>query len=234
VVVDRDEAALASAASDLRGAGLDVTARAVDLRDDDAVQSLAQEVQGRGAIRYLCANAGVSTAGTPIWATPAEQVEFVLDVNLGGLLRCIRSFVPLLLERPTPASVVVTASMAGLVTTPTGGAYSASKAAVVAVAKALRAELHQVRQDLQVVLLCPGMVSTNLQLTSAAAQPEGGITQEQAEQFHSALDRLGAQPAVVAGWVLDALDHDRFWVLPPADDPFTTMLRAEVSELIGS
>ncbi len=234
LVADRDEAALSTAVGSLTTAGVTAFGQTVDLRDANGVQALADRARQLGPIRYLCANAGVSTAGTSIWETPANEVGFVLDVNLGGLLRCLRSFIPILLDQSGTSAVIVTASMAGLVTTPSSGAYSASKAAVIAATKALRADLQSVRDDIHVALLCPGMVGTNLQRTSADLQrAAGGGTPVNVEEYHAALNQLGIAPSAVADWVLGALDGGQFWVLPPKEDLFSTMLQSEVADLLA-
>ena len=122
--------------------------------------------------------------------------------------------------------------MACLVSLPSSGAYSASKAAAVASAKALRGELASAAPNISVVLLNPGMVKTNLIRTSAIRQTDAMSTAAQ-DLAHAALNNFGIEPSAAARWVIDAIDADRFWVLPPADDMFSSMLAEELAELRG-
>jgi NAD(P)-dependent dehydrogenase (short-subunit alcohol dehydrogenase family) len=155
----------------------------------------------------------------------------VLNVNLRGLLRSIGDTVPALIEQARPARVIITASMAGLVASPTASAYAASKAGAVTVAKTLRAELASVAPFITVTVLNPGMVKTNLIRTSALQHGQNALPDVEVEAMHSALNTYGIDPEDAAGAALDASDAGKFWVLPPEGDPFLEALRVEIAEL---
>ena len=128
-------------------------------------------------------------------------------VNLGGLFSSIRAFVPALIDQGTPADIVITASMAGMVASAYSAAYAASKAAAIALAKALRQELAAEAPYLTVALLNPGMVKTNLIRTSAARLPSTAqMVAEFVDGGHQALNDMGVAPAEAASWALNALD----------------------------
>jgi NAD(P)-dependent dehydrogenase (short-subunit alcohol dehydrogenase family) len=235
LIADLDAAAMTGAVTQLEAAGIEAHSYVVDLRDHDAVVSLAARAQELGTIRTVCMNAGVSTTGLNIWETPPQAFDFVLDVNLRGLYHSVAAFVPVLLKQERPANVVITASMAGLVASPNSASYSASKAGAVALTKALRVELANIAPHIKVALLLPGMVQTNLQRTSAAQQPAAGaMSSELVEASHNALNSFGVSPQAAASWVLAALEQNRFWVLPPDDDPFLESLIGELAELRSS
>jgi short-subunit dehydrogenase len=229
-LADRDETALEAAVDELRDMGIDAMGVATDVTDQASVDALARAATARGPVATLCLNAGVTSAGPPLWEASEESLRFVLDVNLWGLLRCIRAFVPTMIEQDAPAHIVITASMAGLVTSGHAAGYAASKAAAVAIGKGLRAELAVAAPAIKVTILAPGMVKTNLMRTSAALDPARPVPAS-AEAGHEALNTFGLEPDEVAEHVLDALRHDRPWVLPPAGDPFSSMLAAELDEL---
>ena len=221
-----------AAVDELTAAGASAHGVRTDVTDAASVGSLAELAFGLGPVRAVCMNAGVTTTGQPTWATAPAQRDFVFAVNFYGLFNSVAAFVPGLIEQGGPSSVVVTASMAGLVASPTSGAYAASKAAAVAYTKALAGELATSAPDVAVVLLCPGMVATNL-MRSSAAHSAAQLDADLVEMSHGALNDLGATPADVAQWVFDALDERRLWAVPPAADPFTSVLVAELGELLA-
>ena len=232
LIADRDEQALAAAATQLRDLGLRVQTHAVDVRDRSSLAELSDSARALGRIDTVCMNAGVTSTGSTLWDTTDETFDFVMSVNLGGLQNSIRALVPPLVDQGTPADIVITASMAGIVASGYSGAYGASKAGAVALAKALRAEVAVAAPFIHVALLNPGMVRTNLIRTSATSAPESAaLSEELVEGGHRVLNEAGVAPAAVAADVLDALAHKRFWVLPHEGDPFVTMLDSEMTEL---
>jgi NAD(P)-dependent dehydrogenase (short-subunit alcohol dehydrogenase family) len=232
VVADVNAEALGEAVAGLQASGVDAVAHPVDLRDHEAVATLADRARSLGSIETACLNAGVSYSGSTTWETPRGAFDFVFGINFYALVDSIAVFAPVLIEQGTPAKLVITASMAGMIGIPTSSAYAASKAAAVSVAKSVRGELAERAPFVTVTCLNPGMVATNLQRTSAALQPQGaGMGEQFVEESHAALNSLGASPDEVAGWALDAADHGRFWVFPPSDDPFRGMLVTELGEM---
>jgi NAD(P)-dependent dehydrogenase (short-subunit alcohol dehydrogenase family) len=135
---------------------LHAVAIVADVSDPDQVEHLAEAAADA---RIVCLNAGVmsSEPGAPWEASPAEW-DRVLGVNLGGVVNGLRSFVPRLLYAGHPAHILVTASLAGLATWPSGGPYAASKHAVVAVAE--QAELTLAETNVRVSVACPALVRT--------------------------------------------------------------------------
>jgi NAD(P)-dependent dehydrogenase (short-subunit alcohol dehydrogenase family) len=234
LIADRTARDLDRAVQVLADSGVRAGACLVDVRDPAALESVAEAAAALGPIEVLCCNAGVTTERANVWDGPQERFDFAFGVNLHGLLHTLRAFVPRLIETSSPSSVVVTASMAGLTESPGTGAYAASKAAVIAVTRILRAELAATSPHIGVALLCPGLVKTSLARTSAAQQPEGALSPATVEATHTALNEYGVEPDEVAAWVLDAIAARRFWVLPPVTDPFTAMLMSGLAELSGA
>ena len=186
VLVDIDRDGVEAVAGRLDAA----VALCVDVADPAAMDQLARATD---RCDLLCLNAGVLSEDVgPPWESSPDEWERVLGVNLGGVVNGLRSFVPRLLEQPTPSHVLITASLAGLATWPGGGPYGASKHAVVAVAE--QAALALQASPVAVSVLCPGLVQT-------AMSPEG------------------EDPAVVAAGALAALDTGRFAIVPEAWAP---------------
>ena len=232
ILADVDEATLEPATTQLRSIHIDATGYIVDLRDTAAVGRLADHAVAKGAIETVCLNAGVVHSGPTIWETPASIWDFIFGVNCFALVNQVTAFVPVLVRQGTPANLLITASMGGMIGLPTSAAYAASKAAAISLAKSLRGELATRAPFLRVALLNPGVVQTNLQRTSSGLQPADiGVDPAFVEASHDFMNTVGVRPDEVATWALDALASGRFWVFPPSDDPFVALLKEELSEL---
>jgi len=181
-LVDIDADALAGAATSVSAR----TATCESVADPGAVQNLADQI---GAVDLLCLNAGVTStsAGAP-WEAPLEEWDRVLGVNLYGVVNGLRSFIPPMLDRTTPSSILITASLAGAATWPGGGPYAASKHAVLAIAE--QAALALFDSHISVTVLCPALV-------------------------RSGMSADGRDPADVAVEALNAVADRRFAVVPP-------------------
>jgi NAD(P)-dependent dehydrogenase (short-subunit alcohol dehydrogenase family) len=155
------------------------------VRDPEQVEALATI---EPLPEVVCLNAGIvgPTLGAP-WEVPPDEWESVVGVNLLGVVNGLRALVPRLLEAERPAQLLITASLAGLVTFPGGGAYAATKHALVAVAEQAAMALRD--SQIGVTLLCPALVRS-------------GMSDE------------GEDPADVAAEALAAMRAGRFLVVP--------------------
>lgn len=235
LLADIDERGLQSARDELSGEGADIHCAQVDLRDPDSVARLGDTARELGRLSAVCLNAGVMATGSPIWETTPEVFDFLMDVNLRGLFLSVRTFIPILLEQGQPADVVVTASMAGMVSSGFSGSYSASKSGAIALTKALRVELASLAPHLRVVLLNPGMVRTNL--IRRSAEELGAASTMDADTlraYHDGLNEMGVAAEQVAGWARVALKQNRFWAFPPNGDTFTQTMDSELEEIRAS
>ena len=235
-VADIDEAGLGEAAEDLRGAGARVLEVPTDVSDAQQVEELAVRViEHFGAVHVVCNNAGVGASGT-VWELPVEDWDWVLRVNLYGVLHGIRSFVPRLLAAGE-GHVVNTASFSGLVNLFISPPYSASKAAVVALSESLHFQLRALGAPVGVSVLCPGWVRTRIvesdrnrprHLPQAASSPR-------TEGARSALREVvasGMGPGEVADHVVRAIHANRFYVLPHHDEEHLALVRQRTADII--
>ena len=146
VLVDVQQDALDKAAEELRAHGVQVMAHKVDVGNAAAMEVLASQVKARfGAPHFVFNNAGVAAGGL-VWENTVADWNWVLGVNLWGVIHGVRLFTPMMLEaaRADPAyqgHIVNTASMAGLLTPPNMGIYNVSKHAVVALTETLYQDL---------------------------------------------------------------------------------------------
>jgi len=165
VLADIDTAAAERVREALANEGCDALAIQTDVADAASVESLAERSFGHyGGVHVLCNNAGIVPSGRhrPVWELPLEDWRWSFDVNLMGVVHGMRSFVPRMLAQNSPAHIVNTASVAGLVSGSGSSAYSAAKHAVVRVTKALYAGLRERGAPIGVTLLCPGLVATRI------------------------------------------------------------------------
>lgn len=162
VAADVDAAALDDTVCRLRAAGVTAVGQVTDVADPAAVQALADRAFGEfGAVHVLCNNAGVFLGGL-IWETAEVDWDWVLGVNVRGIVNGIRAFVPRMLAQDADGHVLNTASIAGLATTPLSSPYCVSKAAAVALTECLGHDLAAMGSRLGVSVIVPGSVRTGI------------------------------------------------------------------------
>ena len=167
VLVDVQQDALDAAAAEMRAAGSQVLACRVDVSNAAQMEQLGADVLARfGAPHLVFNNAGVGSGGL-IWENSVQDWEWVLGVNLMGVVHGVRVFTPMMLDaaRNDPAwrgHIVNTASMAGQLTPPNMGVYNVSKHAVVSLSETLYQDLSLVSDQVGASVLCPYFVSTGI------------------------------------------------------------------------
>ena len=174
-----DVAPTAGLAADLAGVGH--TADVASAEDMERVARSAEEAE------IVCLNAGIvgHSLGVP-WEVPIAEWERMWAVNVLGLVNGLQAFAPRMSARRR-GQIVITGSLAGLLTFPSGGAYAATKHAVIAIAESASLALHET--SVTVTLACPALV-------------------------RSGMSEVGADPDDVAAEVLAAADDGRFLVVP--------------------
>lgn len=211
VLVDVEAPALAAVAERLGAAGAKVWPMAADVSDRTAVFGLAARVEAEVGDTWLLANnAGVGSSA-PVHELSHEQWEFVLGVNLWGVIHGLEAFLPKMIERDA-GYVVNTSSMAGLMTCPNLGAYVASKHAVVGLSEVLYRELEAMGSNVGVSVLCPGGVVTKI-MSAERNWPArlGPAPSTLPGDYPDFPDRK--QPSEVADQVFAAIAARQFWIL---------------------
>lgn len=167
VLVDVQKAALDAAAEEMRAAGVKVLAQQVDVSNRQQMEVLARSVQEQfGAPHLVFNNAGVGAGGL-VWENSVADWEWVLGVNVWGVIHGLRLFMPMMLAaaKADPSyrgHMVNTASMAGLLTPPNMGIYNVSKHAVVSLSETLYQDLSLVTDQIGASVLCPYFVPTGI------------------------------------------------------------------------
>ena len=167
VLVDVQQDALDAAQAEMEAAGAQVLARKVDVSNAAQMEQLAADVKARfGAPHFVFNNAGVGAGGL-VWENSVADWDWVLGVDLMGVVHGVRLFTPMMLEAAAKdpsyrGHITNTASMAGLLTAPNMGIYNAAKAAVVSLTETLYHDLNLVTDQIGASLLCPYFVPTGI------------------------------------------------------------------------
>ncbi|MBV8124685.1 MAG: SDR family oxidoreductase [Burkholderiaceae bacterium] len=221
VLCDVQGEALSKAAAEFEGRP--VLARVLDVSKADQMQALAEAVQARfGAPSFVFNNAGVGSGGL-VWENSLADWEWVLGVNLMGVVHGVRLFTPMMLAaaKADPSfegHIVNTASMAGVLNAPNMGVYNVSKHAVVALSETLYQDLALVSGQLHCSVLCPYFVPTGISQSHRNRPTElsgGQVTRSQLiaqAMVDKAVSSGKVTAPEVAQMVFDAMENRRFYV----------------------
>jgi NAD(P)-dependent dehydrogenase (short-subunit alcohol dehydrogenase family) len=188
VLADVQQDGLDKAKAELEAQGVQVLAMRCDVRKAEQVQALADATMEKfGAVHLVFNNAGVGSGGL-VWENSIADWEWVLGVNLWGVIHGVRTFTPLMLEcaKKEPGyqgHIVNTASMAGLLNAPNMGIYNVSKHAVVSLSETLYHDLQLIDAPIGASVLCPYFVPTGISQSHRNrpddVKSEGGPTASQ-------------------------------------------------------
>lgn len=230
VLADIEKPALDAAAAALADAGANTLPVQTDVSSAAAVEALAEQTLSRfGAVHLLVNNAGV--AGGNVATGSLADWQWVMGVNLWGVIHGVRVFTPLMLRQNTECHIVNTASVAGL-TSGGLGIYTVTKHAVVALSETLYHELARMNAQVGVSVLCPGFVRTRI-LDSQRNRPAelGSPAPPQDEPLMQAMIQAGMPPEQVAGQVFEAVSTNKFYILPNAE-VFKPAIRTRLEDIL--
>ena len=223
VLVDVQQDALDAATAEIEATGVKVLSRKVDVSSTEQMEALAADVAKIfGAPHFVFNNAGVGSGGL-IWENSVKDWEWVLGVNLWGVVHGVRLFTPMMLAAAKKDStwrghIVNTASMAGLLTPPNMGIYNVSKHAVVSLTETLYQDLKLVSDQVSASVLCPYFVPTGISQSHRNRPAE--LADEKATQSQligqamsdKAVSSGKVTAAQVAQLVFDAITADQFYI----------------------
>jgi NAD(P)-dependent dehydrogenase (short-subunit alcohol dehydrogenase family) len=219
VLADVEEKALRLAEAEMREKGVDVISVRTDVSNGEELEKLAQQtLDAFGAVHVVCNNAGVAGAWGRVWENTLDDWNWIMGVNLWGVIHGVRTFLPIMLEQGDEGHIVNTASLAGLM--PGRGIYGVTKQAVVALSESLYNDLKVAEAKIGVSVLCPGWVNTNIIDASRNRPVELSKTVEATDAQREAVDKAvrnflktGLEPAAVAEQVFEAVRDDRLYVI---------------------
>jgi NAD(P)-dependent dehydrogenase (short-subunit alcohol dehydrogenase family) len=233
-LVDVNGNALESAVAQLSNVAT-VVAKVLDVRDRAAFTDVANDIEAQlGPVSLLFNNAGIATRVTAE-AMSYESWDWVMGINLGGVINGIQTFLPRMLARGGEAHIVNTSSGAGVISEGGGYLYHGSKFAVVGLSEALREELapHQIG----ISVLLPGPVATGIIANSAALAPsdvtDGGDAVVTWQRVVSAAMNEGVSPLAVGDMVVAAiLDNRSPYIF--TDDSLGAPIQARTAKLLDA
>jgi NAD(P)-dependent dehydrogenase (short-subunit alcohol dehydrogenase family) len=235
VLADVESGALEETAAALRARRATVLAVPTDVSQAEQVQALADRAVAEfGRVDVVCNNAGVALSGTT-WDHTLADWQWLLGVNLWGVVHGVRIFVPLMLQQGGEGHIVNTGSVAGLTSNPFMSIYNVSKHAVVTLSETLQKELQLMGTQVRVSVLCPGFVNTRI-LEAERNRPaalQNALAAERHptfEEMASAALAAGLAPAQVAGQVVDAVRTERFYILTHSE--FAPRVRERMEDIL--
>lgn len=217
-LVDIDAGALDRARAELAPITAVETA-VLDIRDRAQFAVVADEIEAAlGPVSILINNAGVAGGASAAKLT-YDLWDWGLDINLGGVINGLQTFMPRMVARGGAGHIVNTASGAGLAASYSGVLYHTAKFGVVGLSEALAAELAPLK--IGVTVLCPGPVATDIVSRTRAMQPgknnkplskEGEAAANGVVEKINAMLQQGVAPDAVGEMVLAAIEHDRLYI----------------------
>ena len=227
VLGDIDEYQLEVAKNNLESEGIEVLIQKMDVTKAEQWLALGQSAVARfGKVHMLVNNAGVSSRPGAIENTSHSDWDWVIDVNLKGVLYGSDAIVPLIKQHTEGGWIINVASMAGMVGVPFAGAYTATKSAVVAMSESWRAELAS--HDIQVSVLCPALVKTRMHLSARNRQEHhkdiSDSIKKQSDEAHEkvknpavALVENGIPAELVGQRVVEAVSQGELYIFTHPD-----------------
>lgn len=225
VLADVQQDALDETLAEVSAAGGQAIARRVDVAKGDEVDALARAtLDAFGGVHLVFNNAGVGGSGGLVWENTERDWQWLLGVNLWGVIHGVRAFTPLMLEQAKRETgyrghIVNTASMAGLLAPPLMGPYNVSKHAVVALTESLYQDLSLVTQQVACSVLCPYFVPTGI--ANAQRNRPAGLSNDTPPTLSQRVARALSEKAVssgkvsaeaVAALVFEAIRDGQFYI----------------------
>ena len=220
VLADVEPNALAKAEAEMKAAGAKVIGVRTDVSKAAEVEALAQQTLAAfGGVHLVANNAGVAEGGN-VWDNTVADWEWVLGVNLWGVIHGVRVFTPIMLAQGSEGHIVNTASVAGLLSPPGMGIYSVSKHAVVALSECLHQDLAQKAAKVKCSVLCPAYVPTgiadsgrNRPAALSTTRPKSAADLALDASLKKAVQSGKLTAADVAQKVYEAVRDERFYIL---------------------
>ncbi len=241
VMADVEAPALDAAARELEDKGAAVFPYRADVSKAEDVEGLAKRVFDEfGEVRLLCNNAGVAGGTGLTWDSTLADWQWVVGVNLWGVIHGVKFFLPRMIEQGTEGHIVNTASLAGLISGPGLAIYGVTKHAVVSLSETLFHELKLAGSQVHVSVLCPAWVNTKI-MDSARNRPDDLLNKPQEENPLPAAEAMeqmvrgllaqGLPPSEIGQKVFEAVRDEKFYILPHPQ--YAHMIRTRMEDILA-
>ena len=225
VIADIEPGALSSTAREIGAIAMHV-----DVSAADSVAQLAQKIQQQfGTVHVVCNNAGVGSVA-PIAQMKLSDWQWLINVNLWGVIHGIHAFLPILKANPEGGHIVNTSSMGGLAAMPGLGGYAVTKFGVVALSETLALELQAEHSKVGVTALCPGTVRTNIarsQRNRPRSLADGGLADVDLEKTEFGATVRWIEPEDVGDIVVKAIRQGDLYAFTHPDMKAAVLERHE-------
>jgi len=236
VLADINKKGLVEVESELKSTGAQALAVPTDVSKASDIEKLAEKTLKQfGEVHLLVNNAAVYTTGS-IWESTLSDWEWVLGVNLFGVIHGVHVFLPIMHKQDSNAYIVNVSSMTGLTRSTNIGTYTVSKHGIVALSETLYYELAERDSNVKVSVLCPGRVNTPV--AEAARRRFTEMQNVPGERKMTSKDREliermgrafkeGMDPKDVAEKVFDAVREEKFYILTHPEEKVRVKRRIE-------
>ncbi|MFW9822608.1 MAG: SDR family NAD(P)-dependent oxidoreductase [Candidatus Thorarchaeota archaeon] len=244
VLTDIEKEAVFQTEKELIKLGIDVKVVIADVSKIDDVRALAQKtLEYYGVVHILVNNAGVGFAGkcsTTLWESSLSEWQWILSVNLWGVINGIHVFVPIMLQQNFQSYIINTSSIAGLINPqPGAGIYSITKHAVLALSESLQADLALVDNKIRILALCPGFIKTKI-TESERNRPDANDDNQKLinprldtiKKMYNQIIYNGISPKIVAEKVFLALNEERFYIPTDSHSFIRTHVRNRFNKIL--
>ena len=242
VISDIDEKRLRRTERKLKREGSEVLSVRTDVSKPDDIEELAKKTLDTfGAIHLLFNNAGVAIPKLT-WEYELEDWEFVLGINLKGVIYGVRTFIPIMIKQDTECHIVNVSSIEGLLSNGVGGAtYGVCKHALVFLSERLTQELEENGPKIKVSVVCPGFVKTNIFLSSINRLPDeakdGFFQSEMDEESMKNLQEIleqspGIMPDEVADIVFQGIREEKLYILTHKQPVFKEIIKERFDTIL--
>ena len=219
---DVNEDGMAAVVAEAKALGVEAFGVYTDVADENANCALNEAAcDAFGQVNVACLNAGVTGSAGRSWSLTKQDWDWTLGILLDGVIHGVRAFVPGMVEHDD-GHVVMTASIAGHVSSAYSGPYMVAKHGVVALAETLHHELRAEKSNIGVTCLCPGFVNTDIVAATRRRDPGqvGAVQDKLGEKWLDFSERAlagGIDPEIVGEQVYDAIVDNQFWLFTDQD-----------------
>jgi len=231
VLADVEEEALKKAEEEMKTADAETLSVLTDVSKVEDIESLAEKtLDAFGTVDLLFSNAGVCVrADTSISESTLADWEWIVGVNLWGVIHCLRTFVPIMLQQGTEGHIVNTSSFAGFLSAPGMAVYQVTKHGIVTLSESLYHELKLKKSRIGVSVLCPGHVRTQI-LEAERNRPiklRNPSNNKSHDQQYEKIIQQGMPPEQVAEHVFNAIQENKFYIFTHPEYKKVMQLRME-------
>ncbi|MEZ4630405.1 MAG: SDR family NAD(P)-dependent oxidoreductase [Deinococcales bacterium] len=239
VLVDLSLEMLAPVEKELKALGAETLALGCDVSQFEQVDRMAKAtIEHFGKVHLLFNNAGVSSAPKPIWESSLADWQWVMGVNLWGVIYGVKAFVPQMMAHGEEAHIINTASIAGLISNSRLNTYGVTKHAVVALSETLKLDLEeQGVSQVSVSVLCPAWIKTQIHLSERNRPTEFKNVGEsfdkgtiKAAKHISQAVESGIEPQEAAKIVFEAIRNREFYIL--THPPYKKLVRIRAEAIL--